>query len=148
VRFWALALLTAALLSCSRPPPDATPEGVLREWIDRMNAQVTDPHEGPAAYALLSRATHAELEKRAERASLIEGHHASGYDMLASGRFALRFAPTHFATTIAGDSATVLVTGSEPTERATVRCVKEGAVWRVDLALPELTELPHRPDVP
>ena len=117
----------------------------MREWIDRMNAQVTDPHEAPAAYALLSKATHAELEKRAERASLIEGRHTSGYETLASGRFALRFAPKHFATTIAGDTATVVVTGDDPTEHASVRCVREGKVWRVDLALPQLTELPRRP---
>jgi hypothetical protein len=148
VRRWPFALLTALLVSCSRPAPDATPEGVLHEWIDRMNAQVTDPHEAPAAYALLSKATHAELEKRAERASLIEGHRASGYEMLASGRFSLRFAPKHYATTITGDTATVVVTGVDPTEHATVRCVKEGRVWRVDLALPELTELPRRPDAP
>lgn len=146
MRTWVVALLPALALACSRPPPDATPEGVLREWIDRMNAEVDDPHEAVAAYALLSKGTHAELEKRAARASLIEGRHASGYEMLASGRFALRFTPKHFATTRAGDAATVTVTGDDPTEHASVRCVLEGRVWRVDLALPELTELPRRPD--
>lgn len=148
MRFAAFALLTALVVSCSRPPPDATPEGALREWIERMNAQATDPKEAPAAYAMLSKNTHEQLEKRAERASLIEGHHASGWEMLASGRFALRFPPKHFVTTVEGSTATVVVTGDEPSERAAVRCVKEGAVWRVDLALPELTELPHRPDSP
>ena len=148
MRFAWLALLTALLVSCSRPPPDATPEGALREWIERMNAQVTDPKEAPAAYAMLSKTTRAELEQRAERASLIEGHHASGWEMLASGRFSLRFPPKHFATQLEGNSATVQVTGAEPSEHATVHMVKEGAVWRVELALPELTELPRRPDSP
>jgi hypothetical protein len=142
----ALALLAALALSCSRPPPDATPDGAVREWIDRMNAQVDDPREAPAAYALLSKATHENLEKRAERASLIEGRHASGFEMLATGRFALRFAPKRFASRVDGNQATVEVTGEGPDQHATVHCVKEGRVWRVDLALPELTELPRRSD--
>ena len=118
----------------------------MREWIDRMSAQEVDPSEARAAYALLSKGTHEALEKRAERASLIEGHRVDAHEVLAPGRFGLRFSPKHFATTITGDTATVVVTGDEATDRATVRCVKEGSAWRVDLALPELTELPHRPD--
>ena len=148
MRLASFALLAALVASCSRPPPDATPDGAVREWIDRMSAQETDPAEARSAWDLLSHATHEALEKRAERASLIEGRHVEARDVLAPGRFALRFTPTRYTTSVQGATATVDVAGREPTDRASVRCVKEGKVWRVDLALPELTDLPRRPDVP
>ncbi len=151
VRTLWLALLTVAIVSCSRKPPDATPEGALRTWLERMDAQVSDPH-APDAYELLSKATHENLQKRADRASRIEGHRVEPREVLAQGRFALRFPPRKFKTTQSGDTATVEVTGDDPYSRAVVRCVKEGSKddprWRVDLALPELADLPHRPENP
>lgn len=146
MRIALFAFLTAAIVSCSRPPPDATPEGALRTWLESMSTQVTDPHETRAAYAMLSKRTHQNLEKRAERASRIEGRRIEAYEMLAQGRFALRFTPKKLSTTINGDNATVEVSGDEPTDHATIHCVKEGAVWRIDLTLPELVDLPHRQD--
>jgi hypothetical protein len=146
VRLAVFVLLTVAIVSCTRKPPDATPEGALREWIEHMQAQVTDPHETRAAYAMLSKATHENLEKRAVRASRIEGRRVEPYEVMAEGRFALRFEPTHFTTTTAGAVATIDVTGEDPTDRASMHAVKEGAVWRVELALPDLPDLPHRPE--
>lgn len=143
-----LPWLAALALACSRPAPDATPEGAVREWIDRMSDSRSDPAESRAAWALLSQKTHEALEKRAERASLIEGRRIDARDVLAPGRFALRFTPTRYETSIQGSSATVDVVGAEATDHATLHCIKEGKGWRVDLALPELTELPHRPDAP
>jgi hypothetical protein len=142
VRSLAIALLTALAIACSRPPPDATPEGALRAWIEEM--QSPEPESAKAAYALLGASTHAQLEKRAERSSRIEGHRIAPYEVLAQGRFALRFRPAHFVTTTSGNTANVVVTGEEPTDTATIRCSKEGKVWRVELDLPELLDLPHR----
>jgi hypothetical protein len=143
VRLSPLVLLTACAISCSRPPPDATPEGALRAWIELIDEPGSDPR---AAYALLSKTTHAQLEKRAERTSRIEGHHVEPYDVIAHDRFALKFQPKHYATSIEGDTATIQVRGGEPDDSATMHCVKEGKVWRVSLELPELLELPHRPE--
>ena len=148
MRFAPIVFLAAALAACSRPPPDATPDGAVREWIDRMTAAETDPSEARAAWDMLSKPTHEALEKRAERARLIEGRRVDPREVLAPGRFALRFTPKHWATHVEGATATVDVTGDEPNDHATVRCLREGKLWRVDLALPELTELPHRPDAP
>jgi len=150
VRSFALALLTALIVSCSRKPPDATPDGALQEWLERMDARVTDPHaESP--YELLSKATHDKLQKRAERVSRIEGHRVEPEEILAEGRFALRFRPRRFTTSTSGDVATIEVAGDDGAH-ATVRCVKEGTKndprWRVDLALPDLADLPRRPDAP
>src|SRR5947209_11981820 len=105
-----------SLAGCSRPPPDATPEGAIRTWLERMEAQVSDPQETKSAYAMLSKATHANLEKRAERASRIEGRRIEPQEMLAQGSFALRFAARKFSTTTSGDSATGDVSGDEPTD--------------------------------
>jgi hypothetical protein len=141
-------LLTVAILlcsvGCSRPPPDATPEGALREWLDRMQ---TEPN-ARAAYGLLGASTRQKLEKRAERSSRIEGHRVEPYEILAQGRFALRFPPKHFKTAMAGDTATIDVSGDEPSDVATLHCVKEGPVWRVNLDLPDLVDLPRRQESP
>jgi hypothetical protein len=146
VRFAWFVFLTIVFAACSRPPPDATPEGAIKTWLERMEAQVSDPAETKSAYAMLSKSTHQNLEKRAERASRIEGRRIEPQEMLAQGRFALRFTPRKFATQTSGDSATVEVTGDEPTDHATLHCVKEANLWRVDLTLPELTDLPRRQD--
>ena len=140
MRRFALVLVASLLAACSHPAPDATPESALRNWLDHMDAQTTDPSEAKAAYALLGPATHQSLERRAERASQVEGHHVEPYEVLAEGRFALRFRPKHFATTVTDGQATVDVTGTEPADRATIHCVKQGRGWRVELNLPELSE--------
>jgi hypothetical protein len=146
VRFAWFVFLTIVFAACSRPPPDATPEGAIKTWLERMAAQVSDPAETKSAYAMLSKSTHQNLEKRAERASRIEGRRIGPEEMLAQGRFALRFTPRKFSTQTSGDTATVEVSGDEPADHSTLHCVKEGAVWRVDLTLPDLIELPRRQD--
>jgi hypothetical protein len=140
----ALAAIVAVTPACSHAPPDATPESALRSWLDHMDAQTTDPREAKAAYALLGPTTRQNLDRRAERASQIEGHHVEPYEVLAEGRFALRFRPKRFTTTLEGQAAVVEVTGAAPTDTARMRCVKEGKGWRVELTLPELPEAPKR----
>ena len=147
MRRFVIALAASLIvLGCSHPQPDATPEGALRSWLDHMDAQTTDPQEAKAAYALLGPATRKNLERRAERGSQSEGHHIEPYEVLAEGRFALRFRPKHFVTTVAEGQATIEVTGEEPSDRATMHCVKEGRGWRVELGLPEMAEPTRRSD--
>ena len=145
MRRFALAVSFAFFAAaCSHPQPDATPELALRSWLEHMDAQTTDPQEAKAAYALLGASTRQNLERRAERASQIEGHHVEPYEVLAEGRFALRFRPKRFTTTLSGAQATVEVTGAEPADKATIHCVKEGHGWRIELSLPEMVEPPRR----
>jgi hypothetical protein len=113
-----------------------------------MDASVSDPKKAKDAYALLDKTTQDKLSKRAERSSRIEGHRVEPYEVLAEGRFALRFRLKHVTTAISGNTATVSVTGDEPTDVANIKCAKEGVVWRVVLELPELMELPHRVESP
>jgi hypothetical protein len=137
----ALATITA----CSRPAPDATPEGAVRAWLDRMEASDDDARSIREAYALLGPAARANLEERAARASRLEGHRVEAWDMLAEGRFGLKFRPKSMVSRVDGDVAIVAVTGDEPlTEHAKVRCAREGAAWRVEPELPPVPDLPRR----
>ena len=71
----ALGLVALALsVACSRPAPDATPEGAVRAWLDRMEASDDDARSIRDAYALLGPVARANLGERAERASRLEGH--------------------------------------------------------------------------
>jgi hypothetical protein len=130
---WAAALLVAA---CSRPAPDATPEGVVRLWLEKMEAQPDDTRASREAFLLLGPQARANLEKRAERASRSMGRRVEPYEMLAEGRFGLKFRPKTMTSSIAGDRATVDVVGSEASERATVICAREPGGWRVEPELP------------
>lgn len=132
-------LLAAALLvaACSRPAPDATPEGVVRLWLDKMEAQPEDTRASRDAFLLLGPQARANLEKRAERASRSMGRRVEPYEMLAEGRFGLKFRPKTMTSSIAGDRATVDVVGTDPTtEHATVICAREAGGWRIEPELP------------
>jgi len=141
-----LVTLLFVMAACSRKAPDATPEGALREWLDHMEASVDDPREAHAAYGLLGPQARKNLEDRAERASRVQGRRVDPEDMLATGRFGLRFRPQTMRATITGNDATVEVTGDDLADHAVVQCHKEGDAWRVEPALPDLLELPRRPD--
>ncbi len=139
-------VLAAALaLGCSHPAPDATPEGALRTWLEKMEESLDDPTTTRDAYELLGPAARANLEERARRASQVRGRRAEPYEMLAAGRFGLRFRPKSMQASVVGDQATVEVIGADPaSERATVRCVREPAGWRVEPEMPAVGPLPTR----
>lgn len=132
------------MAACSRPPPDATPEGAVGEWIGHMAASGDDPREAKAAYELLGPVARANLEDRATRASQVEGQRVEAKDMLAAGHFGLTFRPRKLKSSVDGPSAIVHVTGGDPSEAAEVRCVREGSVWRIEPELPEPQVLPKR----
>ncbi len=153
MRRGAIVLAIALAAGCSRPAPDATPEGAVRAWLDRMEASDDDPRAIRDAYALLGPAARANLEERAERASRLEGHRVEPWEMLAQGRFGLKFRPKAMVARAAGDEAHVEVTGDEPlSEHAVVKCARETvgarAAWRVEPDLPPVPPLPRRDPEP
>jgi len=86
-----------------------------------MEAQVSEPRRDESAYAMLSKQSHQTREARRAR-SRIEGRRIEPQEMLAK-RFALRFS-REITPQTTGDTASVEVSGDEPTDHATLHCVK------------------------
>ena len=145
-----MCLLGFALFSaCSsgRKSPEVTPEGTVREFLDRIERIETDPVEARAVYELLSARTKANLVDRARRASTTSGKEIGPQEMLAPGRFSLRFEPRKMHARIADDRAIVDVVGIDPeTDRAEVPCLLENGRWRLEIPLPPLPAVERRPE--
>ena len=139
------ALLLFAL-GCSRASPDATPEGAVRLFVEKMETGAEDPRAMREAYQLLGPHARANLKERAERASKGQGRRYEPFEMLAEGRFGLKFRPKTMNAKIDGEDAFVDVKGEGPEERATVHCTHEGAGWRVEPELPDVQAPQKRAD--
>ena len=116
-----VALFAILLAACGRTPPDATPEGTVRLWIERMEAAIDDPRMMREAYGLLGPATRGNLEERARRATQAQGRRFEPFEMLAEGRFGLRFRPKTMKASVVGDRATGIEVASETTRPSTRR---------------------------
>jgi uncharacterized protein YbjT (DUF2867 family) len=131
-------LAIALAVGCSRPPPDATPDGAARLFLDAMEAAEDDAREMRRAYDLLGPAARANLEERARRTSRLQGRQVKPWDMLAAGRFGVAFRPKTMRSKVVGDRASVEVLGADPqTQRATIVCVQKGGGWRIEPEFPE-----------
>jgi hypothetical protein len=139
-------LLALAALGCSRAAPDATPEGAVRLWLEKMESAADDARAMKEAYQLLGPRARANLTERADRASRGQGRRFEPHEMLAEGRFGLRFRPKAMSSRVEGDDAWVEVKGDGGGERASVKCTREAGAWRVEPELPEVAAPARRPD--
>jgi hypothetical protein len=137
-----------ATASCSRPAPNATPEGAVREFIERMRMVDGDPADAKAAFELLSSRAKANLAERAQRYSAATGKAIAPEAMIAPSRFLLRFEPQRYTAQVAGPHARVEVLGLLLQDRAQVQCVYEEVGWRVDLGVPPLPPVQQAPAAP
>lgn len=131
---------------CSRAAPDATPEGTVRLFVEKMETGSEDPRAMRDAYQLLGPHARANLKERADRASKGQGRRYEPHEMLAEGRFGLKFRPKTMLAKIDGEDAFVLVKGEGPEEHATVHCVRETGAWRVEPELPDVLAPQRRSD--
>jgi hypothetical protein len=135
-RVFAGIVAVSLLAGCSRPPPDATPDGAVRLFLDDIEGASSDPRLMRAAYDLLGPAARANLAERARRATFLPGQTVQPYEILVG--FGLAFRPKAMRAAKVGSRATVEVTGADPqNERASIICVKQGEVWRIEPALPQ-----------
>jgi hypothetical protein len=145
-RTLAASVLFTFATACSKSAADATPESAVRAWLEHMSDSVTTQGEAREAYELLSQATKQNLQDRATRDAPRLGRRLAPHEMLAEGRFGLRFRPKTFKTTSSGAGrATVEIMG-EPGEQAAVAVLREAKGWRIELDLPEVIPLAKRPD--
>ena len=134
----ALALGLSTSTACSHAPPDSTPEGTVRLFLDDMDSAGDDPASVRLAYGLLGPAARANLGERARRTSELLGRQVEPWAMIAAGLFGIAFRPKAMHSAVVGDRATVDVVGEDPhTEHASVLCIHEGTAWRIEPGLPE-----------
>ncbi len=141
----ALAVVATATFGCESRSPSATPEGAVRELVERMSRVQGDPADAKAAFDLLSKNAQTNLKSRAERYSAASGKAIAPEAMIVPSLFLLRFEPQRYKARILGTYALVDIEGLLPTERAQVPCVYEGERWKVDLPLPALPPIQTRP---
>jgi hypothetical protein len=143
----ALAVATWLFQACSRKAPDMTPEGAVREFLDRVERVEGDPGQARAVYELLSAKTQAGLTERARRTSAASSRNVMPEEMLAPARFSLRFEPRKMHAHVADNRAVVDVFGIDPdTDHAEVPCLLEQGRWRIEISLPALAPVERRPD--
>lgn len=133
-----IALLAVASFACRQKPPDATPEGAVREFAERVSRTGVDPAAAKGAYDLLAKSTQQNLTERAERYTAASGKHIPPEAMIAPSSFIERFEAHELHATILGSHALVHTEGLLPEETADIPCVFEEGGWRVEIALPAL----------
>lgn len=135
-----------ACLACGGPAH--APEDTLDAFLEAMDDSATDSASLERAYRLLDADARTALEARARKAQTLSGRPHAPWEMLAQGRFRLRFAPAAHGgmrAEVTGDRAVVQVRGERPGQSARVPMVREGGKWRVALAIPPLSGPETRP---
>ena len=141
----ACAALALGAGGCGRRQPHATPDGSVRELVDRLRRLHGDPADAREVYELLSKRARENLASRAQRYSAATGKTIAPEAMIVPSRFQLHFEPQRYVAQIAGAHALVEISGLLPGERVQIPCIYEDAAWRVDLALPPLPPVQKRP---
>lgn len=141
----ALVFTAGAQLGCGRRIPNATPDGAVRELVERLRLVNGDPADAKAAFALLSKRAQQNLIARAKRYSDASGKNIAPEAMIAPARVAFHLEPQRYTAKISGTYALVEVIGLGPEDHAQVSCIFEDEAWRVDLALPPLPPVQMRP---
>ncbi len=140
-----MALGIALFTGCGRRAPNATPDGAVRELVERLRRVHGDPADAKAAFDLLSKHTQSNLAARAQRYSAATGKTIAPEAMIAPSRFLVRFDPQRYTARIAGSYALVEVAGLLASDHAQIPCVFEDESWHVEVALPPLPPVQMRP---
>lgn len=141
------ALVTAFVLfalGCADEPTDETPEGALRLFLVAMDRSEYESRARAEAYELLSEDSRRALEERSKRATALARRPFEPWEMMAQGRYRLRFQARPgdgIEAEIDGDRAEVVVRGEEG-QVARVPMVREDGRWRIVLVLPPMEHPP------
>ncbi len=145
----ALALVLCVVLlggasACGGGDPEAAAVSALSRFLEAMDRTAVNEQALEEAYALVDQGARRSLTDRAEQAALVGGHTFAPWQMLAQGRFRLRFSPaerTGMRARVTGDHAIVSVTNDDGSSKADVPLVREAGQWHVQLVLPPLVRV-------
>ena len=133
------ALVALLLVACSGSDAETTPADVLSHFLDAMDRSTVNDSALADAYALLDSGARRELRSRADQAALVAGHDFEPWQMLAQGRFRLRFSPAEHGgmrAKISGQNAVVHVVSDDRRSQVDVPMVREAGQWHVKLEIP------------
>ncbi len=117
----------------------------MREFIEIVRGFHGNEQDATTLFDLLSERAKQNLRSRADRYGAASGKKIAPSAMLVPSRMTPRFNPQAYTAQIVGKYALVDVIGVSAAQVAHVPCVLEDGVWRVDLVLPELPPMQHRP---
>lgn len=139
-------VLAACAVGCGGGAP-ATPTETVRHFLAAMDRSAGDSRQLREAYDLLDTQAQKALGDRARKAETLTGRGFEPWEMMAQGRFRLRFAPAMrrgMREQVTGASAVVVVIGDRG-EKADVPLVQEGGLWRIRLSVPALEGIDAHP---
>jgi hypothetical protein len=132
-----LLLALAVAPACGQSEADG-PADTLSRFLETLDRSALNDSARREVFAMLDDTAQAGLAERAQRAALVTGRSFSPWEMIAPGRFRLRFAPAGHSglrATVNGDHAVVHVRADDGKERASVPMTRQGGRWRVQLAV-------------
>jgi len=137
----AVGVLAAA---CGEERQDATPTGALVMFLEAMEQGENDSASLQRAFQLLDPVARKGLEARAQKAQSLAGRPYDAWEMLAEGRFRMRFTPARhrMRAKVDGDRAKVSVSDAAGKQTVHVPMVLEDGAWRVVLELPPMYQPP------
>ncbi|MDH5675727.1 MAG: hypothetical protein OEZ06_26620 [Myxococcales bacterium] len=127
--------------ACAAGQPKRSPTETVSTFIEVMDRSAADQNALREAFELLDREARQGLEARAHRATTLASRPFEPHEMLAQGRFRLRFAPRRVGgmrQRIEGHHAVVEAVGTGDAERAEIPLVLEEGRWRIKLRLPPM----------
>ena len=140
-------MIACGLAACGGAGAPESPAAVVQQFLKVMERSGQDESALLEAYGLLDQSAQRALIARATRARSLSGQDFEPWQMLAQGRFRLRFEPARggMSEKIDGERATVTVSGTQAHERAEVPLVREQGRWRIRLVLPAMgADVPGR----
>jgi hypothetical protein len=140
-----IACICAALAACEPTAFNETPDGAVRELVSLMRGFNGIDRDAKALFELLSERAKTNLRQRADRYGAASGKKIAPWAMFVPSRMVLSFVPQVYTAQIVGKYALVDVIGVTPDQHAQVPCVLQDGLWHVDLVLPELDAVEHRP---
>ena len=126
IRSAAVLVTLVTLAACARVPTDGTPDGALELFLEAMGRAEDDPTARRRAFELLAPESRRAIAERARLASSLGSRRFEPWEMIAEGRYRLRFRPREV------DGFTVKLTFTMPVMAGQVNTIAIGVADALD----------------